>query len=240
MHILNKFFDNVYVLNTDRRVDRRIKTDERLSKHDISYELYKGITGRSVQALWTELKTKPSSKNYWPTANTLACNISHLNIYAQALDRGEKRILILEDDLKVHNKVNELFTVRSQSMPDWDLLYLCYIPLSADRLYWDYSLITHMDISRSFFRALNIWSLMAYGISDNLMEHMLNNYNFDCEIDTYFVNFIQPNSSYNCIGVSPNLFCGDNLGSDNDPTTSNIDFTARTFDSRFSHFLDFN
>ena len=88
MHIFNEYFDNVYLLNTDRRIDRFKLMDKRLNQAQIIYEKFTGITGNTVNPFWTFLK---QNSNYWPSANTVACNISHLNIYRQALDRGEKK-----------------------------------------------------------------------------------------------------------------------------------------------------
>jgi len=238
MHIFNEYFDNVYLLNTDRRIDRFKLMHKRLTQAQIQYEKFTGITGNTVNPFWSFLK---HNSNYWPSSNTVACNISHLNIYRQALDRGEKRILILEDDLLIHKNSDAIFRERLQILPKWNLLYLCYIPLSSDQSYWNFNLINHIDINNYFFQAKDIWSLMAYALDDTLMSYMLHSYsqNFPCEIDRYFVNYVQTDSKFSCLGISPNLFCGDNLGSDNDTSTNTVNFTQRTIDRRFSQPEDF-
>lgn len=238
MHPFNSYFDNVYVLFTDKRVDRQHHIKTLLSKEGLEVEWFKGLTGDVVFPFWRTLKNNSS---YWPSANTLACNISHLSIYAQALNRGEDKILILEDDLLFRKNLKEIFQDKTPFIPDWDLFYLCYIPLTDDEAYWDYNIIQHPQDSYGIFKAFNLWSLMSYGVSSKLMSHILSVYseNFPCEIDRYFVKNIQTSPDFTSIGISPNLFCGANLGSDNDKNTSNCNFTERTIDRRFSSEEDF-
>lgn len=251
--MLNSHFDNIYVLNVDSRSDRMEGMKKRLSYFDITYERFNAISGNVTSFFYKNIPATPSfSFKGWPSSNTLACNLSHLSIYEQALKRGESNILILEDDIRIHRNIHHLIDERmsyiSSHFLTWDLLYLCYIPVTDDGQFWDFSILDSnfiydpgTGLYSKIFRASNLWSLMGYGISKNLMSHLLSIYSqeFPMEIDRHFVDVIHRDPRFVCLGVSPTLISGENLGSDNQPGHQNTDFMVRTVDTRFSTYWDY-
>ena len=251
--MLNSHFNNIYVLNVDNKVDRMEGMKRHLSYFDISYERFNAISGNVTNFFYKNIPIIPSSGfTGWPSSNTLACNLSHLSIYDQALKRGESKILILEDDIRIHRNIHSLINERmsyiSSYFSSWDLLYLCYIPVREDGLYWDFSILNSnfiydpgTGLYTNTFKASNLWSLMGYAISKNLMSHLLEVYSqkFPMEIDRYLVNIIQKDSQFTCLGISPTLISGENLGSDNEPGHQNTDFMIRTVDTRYSSYWDY-
>lgn len=254
MSVINKYFDNVYVLNVDSRSDRMSSMIKRLQYFDIKYERFNALTGTVVKYIFdnTTFPVTPSVFEKWPSSNTLACNLSHLSIYNQALQRGESRILILEDDIRIHREIDNILTQRltfiEEYIKQWDLLYLCYIPVTPDGQFWDFSILDSSFIphpeSKAYsgvFKSHNLWSLMGYAISTSLMSHLLEVYSssFPMEIDRYLVKSIQGQSEFTCLGISPTLISGENLGSDNQPFHQFTDFMVRTVDTRFSKYWDY-
>jgi hypothetical protein len=127
--------------------------------------------------------------------------------------------------------MDELFSDAIKEVPDdWKLLYLAWIPLTDDLMYWNYSVIDDRFISERVFRAKNLWSAMAYGIDSFMMQYLVNRYNrsFDKEIDRTFVEEIQPN--FPCYGITPQVFSGYDNYSNN--TERNDSIFAKSFDSR--------
>ena len=148
------------------------------------------------------------------------------------------RILIIEDDLLFNKDMNSLFSDAIEEVPDdWKLLYLAWIPLSDDLMYWNYKIIDDRFIGENVFKAKNLWSAMAYGIDSFMMEYMVNRYNrsFDKEIDRTFVEEIQPN--FPCYALAPQIFCGYDNYSNN--TERHDSIFAKSFDSRRANPTDY-
>lgn len=229
---INQYFDKVYCLNLPESKQRAEMTLARAQRFGISFSFYPAISGKIFGDIYEGYKSSRETRISNP--NYMACALSHLSIYRDALSAGHKRILVIEDDLLFYNGLESHFSSSVESVPnDWWLLYLAWIPLSDDLLYWNYSIIDDRFISDSVFRAKNLWSAMSYGISEECMKWMLERYNksFDKEIDRIFVDEIQTN--FPCYGVSPQIFAGYDNHSNNSGNFDSI--FLKSFDSRRAH-----
>lgn len=232
---INNYFDKIYLLNLHKRKDRLNKSIEKLDLLDVKYDVFNGTDGSVIHKLWSQLNN-PNFTN----PNYVGCAVSHLSIYQDALYNGYEKILIIEDDNLIHNRIKEIFD--NLQIPEWsDLFYLGYIPLSDDCSMWTYSngIQGHNMLCDNIFRPKNLWGLFAYGISKSLMIHMVELYNreFPMEIDRYFVNEIQQRGG--SIAISPQLFCcDDNVYSDNLGFVPG-DMTLKSIDSRFANPSDY-
>jgi len=225
----NRYFDHVYCLSLPECKERQEMTIARAQKFGLSFTFYPAISGKlfgDIHAGHSDSRTtKITNPNY------MACALSHLSIYRHALANKYSRILVIEDDLLFNKNMPEIFGSAIEEVPDdWKLLYLAWIPLSDDLMYWNYSIINDRFIGEHVFRAKNLWSAMAYGIDSFMMEHLINRYNrsFDKEIDRVFVEEIQPN--FPCYGISPQPFCGYDNYSNN--TERHDSIFNKSFDSR--------
>lgn len=225
----NRYFDHVYCLSLPECKERQEMTIARAQKFGLSFTFYPAISGKlfgDIHAGHSDSRTtKITNPNY------MACALSHLSIYRHALVNKYSRILVIEDDLLFNKNMAEIFGSAIEEVPDdWKLLYLAWIPLSDDLMYWNYSIINDRFIGEHVFRAKNLWSAMAYGIDSFMMEHLINRYNrsFDKEIDRVFVEEIQPN--FPCYGISPQPFCGYDNYSNN--TERHDSIFNKSFDSR--------
>jgi hypothetical protein len=231
---LNKYFDKIYVLNLHKRKYRLSSIESKLKRFGILYDVFGATDGSTMKSIWEKFNNP-----YFTSPNYLACAVSHLSIYQDAIENSYERILILEDDVLLNNNINILF--EQSNIPDWsDLLYLGYIPLSDDQTMWNYSVV---NVSPQFqnglfipksFSPKNLWGLFSYGITKNLMIEILNVYknSFPMEIDRYFVNNIQPRGK--SIAISPQLFCCQDIYSDN-MGSMQYDMKIRSIDTRFAH-----
>lgn len=214
MHI-NTHFDKIYLLNLFRRPDRLAQSKSRLDLIGLNYQVFNGVDGSVMNFVWNKV-----GNEYFTNPAYLACSISHLSIYQDALSRGYERILIIEDDNMINKNIMGIFD--EFNISEWsDLLYLGYIPLNDDCSMWDYNrygINSENSISDRIFSPKNLWGLFAYGIRRSLMEEMVNIYNleFPMEIDRYFVQKIQTRGR--SLAVVPQIFCcqdgvhSDNLG----------------------------
>jgi GR25 family glycosyltransferase involved in LPS biosynthesis len=234
--MVENYFDKVYVLNLKKRDERLSLTQRRLKFAEIeNYIVFNGVDGSVMKKLWEVYSEK---NQFFKNPSYVGCSLSHLSIYAHAIEKGYNRILIVEDDNRVHMAANSLMEKYSHQLPEWeDLLYLGFIPLSDDCSMWDYNVVNNF-VGKNVFIAKNLWGLFAYGITQNLMKEMIQVYNqdFPMEIDRYFVTQIQPRGkSY---GVTPQIFAADDGYSDNSQIVE-TGMLQRSVDTRFAKLTDY-
>jgi GR25 family glycosyltransferase involved in LPS biosynthesis len=233
---INRYFDHVYCLNLPECKDRAEMTISRAQVFGLSFTFFPAISGK----LFSDIHSSYSSNRITTitNANYMACALSHLSIYRHALANGYSRVLVIEDDLLFNRNMDRIFSESINEVPDdWRLLYLAWIPLTDDLMYWNYSIIDDRFIGEKVFRAKNLWSAMAYGIDSFMMQHLINRYNssFDKEIDRVFVEEIQP--IFPCYGISPQVFCGYDNYSNN--TERHDSILNKSFDSRRANARDY-
>lgn len=226
---INEYFDHVYCLNLPECKERAEETQRRCDSFGISFTFFPAISGKLFSDIHSGYMSARTTLVNNP--NYMACALSHLSIYRHALSNGHKRILVIEDDLLFNRNMDSILESASMDIPDsWDLLYLAFIPLSDDLMYWNYGIIDDRFIGEKVFRAKNLWSAMAYGISEDTMKWMIERFNgsFDKEIDRVFVDEIQTKG--NSFAICPQIFAGyDNL-SNNSGRYDTI--FVKSFDSR--------
>lgn len=230
---LNNYFDKIYVLNLHKRKDRFRGIDSRLKRFGIEYERFGATDGNVMKPIWEKFYI--DNKNF-TNPNYLACSVSHLSIYKDAIENNYQRILIIEDDVLINRNIHLIFD--SIVIPEWDdLFYLGYIPLSDDQSMWTYAIVNDF-ISERIFRPKNLWGLYAYGLTNKLMKELVDVYDkeFPMEVDRYLVNHIQPRGG--SIAMSPQLFCCQDVYSDN-MNVVQMGMTVRSVDSRFAHTDDY-
>jgi glycosyl transferase, family 25 len=104
---MQNFFDQIYVLNLDRRTDRWSKIQAQLERAGIS---------RAVR--FSAIAKTPG----W-----IGCFDSHLAILERALTTGARNVLILEDDATLYADWEFIWNIgQKQIRSDWDMLYLGY------------------------------------------------------------------------------------------------------------------
>lgn len=228
---LGTYFDKIYVLSLHKRQERFNLMKKRLDFCDITnYKKFEGVDG----SVLNHLHKKLDNSNF-VNSSYIACTVSHLSIYQDALQNNYEKILVLEDDCRIHRNANKIFD--DTWIPDWDdLLYLGYIPLNNDCSMWDYSNLNFM--SSDTVIPENLWGLYGYGITSKLMRETIKVYNesFPMELDRYFVKKIQPRSL--SIAKSPQLFCADDGYSDNSKVVE-TGMMERSIDRRFANLTDY-
>lgn len=237
-HCWNHFFDRIYCLNLASRPDRMDGMEQRFKHFDLNVERVNAIPGAIVKSLWSAIQ--PTNK-YFTNPNYLACAISHVQMYATALARNQKHILVLEDDVRIHPRSDELTRKLFNEIPsDWDLVYFAYIPLSDDQSMWTYGQIDANRTGPNSTKASNLWSMMAYAMSERMMKHMVDVYGsgYPMEIDRYLVDMIQRGTQFKCYAVSPQCVASEDGYSDNAGVVWN-DLSVKSVDSRFARFQDY-
>lgn len=233
MHAWNELFDGVYCINLPTRPERRIAMERRFDEAGVNVEFVNGFPAVFVKQYW-ELKTAsegPNIQNHYH----IACALAHCSVYALALARGQKKILVLEDDARIHINSDENTRTFMKNVPEWDLLYFGYLPISEDMSFWSYDLI---DIKDGICKASNLWLCLAYAVNEKMMKHMVEVYGagMPMAIDNYYVRVIQKSDEFKSYAVSPQIVCTEDGKSDTDGNTQN---GMKSFDSRYAKYEDY-
>lgn len=230
---IDEYFDEVYLLNLEKRPERMDLAAKRMQFCDIEFRRFAATDGSVMKRVW---ETYFKENRHFLNPNYMGCAISHLSIYKDALEKGFGKILVVEDDNRILYDANRLFSSTIDQVPEWELLYLGFIPLTDDASKWDYNVFEIVD--NHIARARNFWGLFAYGITSSLMNETLAIYekDFPMELDRYFVTHVQPRrKSY---GIIPQVFAADDGLSDNSKKMEQ-GMLERSIDSRFAKVTDY-
>ncbi len=116
-HILNEYFDHVYVVNLERSPRERIRIAKHLKQYGVNYELWRATDGYKDEPLniYNEYKARDlgtlkrfkefnekeilRGKGYIESAGAIGYICTYLSILKDALKNGYDKFLILEDDV---------------------------------------------------------------------------------------------------------------------------------------------
>jgi GR25 family glycosyltransferase involved in LPS biosynthesis len=127
-------FDKIYVINLERRLDRKISLLKKYPNLDFTF--IKAIDGKQLhlQDLISEKKLNSSffDPHGMVTMGVFACALSHKKAWDQALQDGVENALFLEDDIFLQDEcvIENQFTdfykdILNEILDyDWDLLHL--------------------------------------------------------------------------------------------------------------------
>jgi GR25 family glycosyltransferase involved in LPS biosynthesis len=233
VHAWNELFDGVYCINLPTRTERRERMKARFDKFGLNVEFVNGFPAVFTKKYW-ELKNAHDGADIQNHYH-IACAFAHCSVYALALARGQKKILVLEDDARIHINSDESTRTFMKNVPEWDLLYFGYLPLSEDMSYWSYELI---DVNNGICKATNLWLCLAYAVNEKMMKHMVEVYGaqMPMAIDNYYVRVIQKSDEFKSYAVSPQIVCTEDGESDTEGNTQN---GMKSIDSRFARYEDY-
>ncbi len=190
MSSFDSYFDKIFIINLDSRVDRWISTVGELEKNGITnYERFSAIRIRDHKSidpiLYNNCHLTPLANNFHYHIGMVGCKLSHIAIISMAKKRGYKRILILEDDIVFKSNAESLFKKSVSQLPDWDMLYLggtVFVPNVA------------VADKTAISRAHGILTTSSYaldnsnGIFDFILEHLPT---YGGEVDVFYVYSLQ-------------------------------------------------
>lgn len=109
------YFDKVFCINLDSRLDRWESATEEFEKHSLEVERIPGIDGSKMNLDFPdEIKE-----------GAVGCALSQLFAIKYAKQLKLNKFLLLEDDIEFDENINELFSQYILEVPaKWDMLYL--------------------------------------------------------------------------------------------------------------------
>src|SRR3954470_17172442 len=114
--MLNKYFPMIFVINLERRIDRKLSFLKHSQRHLSDVQFIYGVDG------WDIDFNNPDNLPHF-SAGDVGCALSHLKVVHAAKQHNLPFYLVLEDDVKFHRNF-ELFPKFWKEVPeDWDLVY---------------------------------------------------------------------------------------------------------------------
>ena len=159
---INTYFDNIYVINLDRRKDRYEKIKYKLDKLNIKFERFSAIDGNNIKDDEYDFSRFIQGYGMLENKYALACLRSHVEIIKDAKSKGYKRILILEDDVLISSNI-KAYLQRIRNIDNWKLLYL-----GSSQYNWN------VEFIEGFFYSKKSLGTFAYAIDESMYEDLLN------------------------------------------------------------------
>lgn len=139
MKKINKtVFDEIYLINLDRRPDRLerfVNFFDNSDMKDMKLLRMNAVDGSEIdisriplsETAKGELKqietTGFRSKHYQLTRGAIGCYLSHVKVWKDIVEKNHKNALIFEDDAKIPVNMNERIMKSMKGVPDdWDVL----------------------------------------------------------------------------------------------------------------------
>jgi len=198
INILDVYFDRIFIINLDKRVDRWNKIILQLEQLKINnYERFSAIIpdidniNKKYFNNFTYPKSHKVTKQYYIGA--IGCKLSHYNIVKLCKQRNYKNVLILEDDVILNSNIDNRFRkiIQNNKDIDWDMLYLGGNYIKGNK------------INSSLFKIKKCLTTHAYAIKNILYDFILNNcLQSGTEIDVFYTNI---QSKFNCYGIQKPL-----------------------------------
>ena len=206
--------NKIYLINLDYRTDRLKKMEKLLNKIGgkfSEYERFDAINGKLIteneKNSLLSLKSKriyncPTSFKDIRTLGAIGCYKSHTEVWKLALNRGEKEIIVLEDDIKLKLDVNKLEEYIKSRPDDYDICYLDWYSLYGYENTKEYN--SHWNKNNDD----EIVLFTAYMISEKGMKKLLKDiYPIEQQIDCYADSYAIENKDFKRYLSKEIIFC---------------------------------
>lgn len=181
LSVLNEICDGVYCINLIERKDRYEATSKLFDKYNLKVEWHK--------------------VNRHPEGGRKGCFTSHMEVIRKAKAEGKKRILILEDDIKVED--NNLYLLDQVkdfvTKEHFRIFYLACIPIVMKE--------STPTSYKNIFKCSAL-STQSYILSESAIDELCQVPYLGCPIDTFY------SIMDNCYAVMPVILNQGDFGSD--------------------------
>jgi len=121
---MEKYVDNVYLINMDKDTERLEKVTKECKKFNINFERFNGVDPLKLSKKELNKYVSKICQNICPNG-IIGCGVSHMKIYEDAIKNNYKNILVLEDDVYFSDELyKELNKAMIELPKDYDILYL--------------------------------------------------------------------------------------------------------------------
>ena len=228
--IINRYFDHVYILNLEKRTDRKLAMLQKLGRLGIKAEFVQAVDGYSTQSLdeyyeyiKSDLGNHPLELSQKRKMIMSSGAWGYLKTYDIILNdakrRNFSRILCFDDDVIFHSDFESILIQRLSIIPqDWKLLYLGasqYVQEIPQGLSYPDKTKLLIDKKEPYYFPNTTDGSFAIGIDNSVFDVLLHDISkMNCSFDSGAlrrINGIAPNK---CFVVTPNLVIADVSESD--------------------------
>ena len=123
-YTIDNYFNKVFYINLDADTTRNQYLLNQFNKYNIhNIERISGTIVKDVPELyyWRNFNVEFITKKY--ITGSIGARNAHWRIMELSIKRGYERILILEDDVLIHQDPNHILDINKNSLDRWDMLY---------------------------------------------------------------------------------------------------------------------
>ncbi len=230
--------DNVYCINLEDNKDRFLLVDSMAKNADLSLTRFDAKDTRGVKflhyksmihpiaynKLYKTISNNERKKDEDLTPGAIGCYLSHISLYKEALKRGEKTILVFEDDTQIPKNFKEMFLKKLKNLPeDWDMFLLGWWSTSKK----------NKKLSSDIVHIKGFILMHAYIINNIGMQKMLS---VGMPIKKQIDHMASDNSNYiNIYGTLPNGWIKQGTPTKNIAYMTNIQIPVKKTIENFSN-----
>lgn len=211
MSILNKYFDNIFVLYINKDEYNRIK--HKIDKMNINVQYFKGINGL-IDKNYCTYKENKGINNVYLTPGTYGHICSFINILQESIKLNYKKILILEPDIYFSKNFDK------ECIPYLNFDYkILYFGATQYKFYkeetWSY--IDKNLMRNHYYYSYKTLGTFAVALDNSIFNEYLNllkEYNKSSDV---CLTILQEKYQKECIVCYPNLICCDIINSSTSP-----------------------
>lgn len=198
MKTLNNYFEKIYCVNLDKRIDRWEESKEQFEKHNLNVDRFSAVDGSIMEGEEFEQFKKTGQLNGVCDGH-IGCSFSHLQVVRSLKSDGLKNALVLEDDVQFDDELNKKLSSIMEQVPDnWDMLYFggnhaANNPNSPGKL---------VKVTENIFKTTHCLTTHSYAIKNTVYDKIISCINGTAPIDTSYSR-VQP--YINCYVIRPHL-----------------------------------
>jgi GR25 family glycosyltransferase involved in LPS biosynthesis len=266
--LFNSLFDGVYCINLSSRPDRLINFTNKMRLHGIRFERFNAVSKTFLNP-FSQL-VMPDDPLLVGSANKsglLGCLLSHMGVMNLALSRGQKQVLIFEDDVSIHKDADLLLKSFMKSLEDnnvlfkdIDIVHFGYLPVieKGDQKRHDvysYRFLSHYKNIGTLLKSKHFIGCHAYAVSEKFMKAYISYYKNlkvvegvvegETEMKGWPTNdwairdsFLE-DKNFSCFAPCPQIFSVSSSFSDNSCLSDDDDVEKRLTNSNFTYFDDY-
>ena len=188
MKTLNLYFDKIYCINLDRRIDRWEESLIEFKKHSLDVERFSAIDGKDLKSL--------------PGLNSgqVGAIHSHMGVIQKDKESNLDNVLILEDDVKFDDDLNLKFSKIYNRIPnDWDIIL--FGGNHSGNNPWSKGTLSRVD--ENVFRVTNSLALHCYVVRNTVYDMSIES--LSKMNNTNDALFAEIQSKVNCYIIRPHL-----------------------------------
>jgi hypothetical protein len=175
---LNDFFDRIYVINLQRRVDRLDKFKELSDSIGFDYDIFTAFDGREINenSSIEDRVIEFQSNNFYNSFDDyfrgqVGCAFSHLRLLKHCRSNNIKNILILEDDVGFsENFQNRFENFISDFNQEWDMIYFSGSIIKTNESFKTYSKLISCHTTHSYAVNYSAYDYLIQNIESKIFS----------------------------------------------------------------------